>query len=55
MDNPLAELLIIFERNGREIERHVAKDGDRAAQMAVVLISANAPLEIGDRITIEEP
>lgn len=30
---------IIFERDGHEIERHVARDGERAAHMAALLIA----------------
>ena len=51
---PLANLLIIFERDGREIERLVARDGERAASMAALLIAQLGILQVGDAMTIEE-
>jgi len=50
----MPQLLLIFERNGREIERQVARDGERAAQMAAILIAQLGILEVGDILTIEE-
>jgi len=45
--HPLAELLIVFERSSRVLERHVARDGDRAAAMAALLRATVAPLQGG--------
>ncbi|HKD29809.1 MAG TPA: hypothetical protein VKC66_28350 [Xanthobacteraceae bacterium] len=50
----MSQLLVIFERDGREIERQVARDGERAAQMAVVMIAGLGLLEPGDVVWIEE-
>jgi len=54
IDNPLGTVLLVFERNGRELERQVARDGDRTAAMAALLIARMAPLQVGDTMTVEE-
>jgi len=54
IDNPLGTVLLVFERNGRELERQVARDGERAAAMAALLIARVAPLQVGDTMTVEE-
>jgi hypothetical protein len=53
--NTYAELVIVFERNGQEIRRLTARDGERAAQMAALLIAALGRLEPGDVMTVNEP
>jgi hypothetical protein len=52
--HPFAELVIVFERNGQEIRRLTAPDGERAAQMAALLIAQLGRLEAGDVITVNE-
>jgi len=52
--NPLAELLLIFERHGRERDREVARDADRASQMLALMVARHAPAEIGDTYSVEE-
>jgi hypothetical protein len=47
-------MLIIFEGHGREIERQVARDCERACQIASLLIAELGWLEVGDTLTIEE-
>ena len=49
-----AGLTLVFERDGREVERQVAGDGNRAAQMATVIVAQQAPLQDGDRLTVTE-
>ncbi len=50
-----AELVIVFERNGQEIRRLTARNGEQAAQMAALLIAALGRLEAGDVMTVNEP
>jgi hypothetical protein len=49
-----AGLVLVFERSGQEVERQVAREGNRAAQMATVIIAQQAPLQAGDTLYIEE-
>jgi hypothetical protein len=53
--NPLTGLVVIFRREGEEIARRVAQDGERAAQMAALLIAEAGELQVGDAIIVEEP
>lgn len=53
--DPYAELVVVFERNGQEISRLTARDGERAAQMAALLIAQLGRLEPGDVMTVIEP
>jgi hypothetical protein len=46
----MSQLLIFFERGGREIERVVARDGEKPCMMAALLIW----LEGGVTLTVEE-
>jgi hypothetical protein len=48
------QLLIIFDRDGVELERRVARDGERAAMMAALLIAELGVLQPGDLLSIEE-
>jgi hypothetical protein len=48
------QLLIIFERNGREVDRIVARDGSRACDEAARLIASFGWLVVGDVLTVEE-
>jgi hypothetical protein len=50
----MPQLMIIFERDGREIERWVARDGERAAHIAAVMIVNLCMLQPGDTLYIEE-
>jgi hypothetical protein len=50
----MSQLLVTFERNGREIERQVARDGEKRPPMAVVMIAGLGLLEPGDVVCIEE-
>src|SRR5262249_24104880 len=43
IDDPLGTILIVFERSGRELERQVARDGDRAAAMTAHRPAGSAP------------
>jgi Resolvase, N terminal domain len=52
--HPYAGLIIVFERDGAEIERQTARDGERAAQMAALLIARLGTLQAGDVMTVEE-
>jgi hypothetical protein len=52
--HPFAGLILVFERNGTELERQVARDGERAAAMAALLIARLGVLEVGDCLMIEE-
>jgi hypothetical protein len=52
--HPLTGYLIRFLRDGQEIARRVARDGERAAQMAALVIAELGTLEIGDSMLIEE-
>jgi hypothetical protein len=49
-----AGLVISFERGGVEVERQVARDGNRAAQMATVIVAQQAPLQDGDKLSVAE-
>ena len=53
--HPYAELVIVFERNGQELRRVTVRDGERAAQMAALLIAQLGRLEPGDVMTVNEP
>jgi hypothetical protein len=53
--HPFGEVVIVFERNGQEIRRLTAQNGERAAQMAALLIAQLGRLEPGDVMTVNEP
>jgi hypothetical protein len=52
--HPYAGLVLVYERDGQEIARRVARDGERAAQMAALLMAELGVLEPGDVMTVEE-
>jgi hypothetical protein len=52
--HPYRGLIIVYERDGHEIERQVARDGTRAAQMAALLIARLGELQAGDAMMVEE-
>jgi hypothetical protein len=52
--HPFVELVIVFERNGQEIRRLTVHNGERAAQVAALLIARLGGLEPGDVMTVNE-
>ncbi len=51
---PIQGIVVVIERDGREIERLVAGTPERACQMLVVWLAGAGAVHPGDCITIEE-
>jgi len=49
-----AGLLVIFSRDGREVESDLAPTGDRALKSAVLMLARLDHLQDGDQLTVRE-
>ncbi len=47
-----AELLVIFSRDGEKDEATIGANGERAAKVAVLIISGRGTLHAGDQLTV---
>jgi hypothetical protein len=47
------ELVVIFSRAGERDDARLASDGERAAQMAVLMIATRGILYAGDQLVVQ--
>jgi hypothetical protein len=47
-----SELLVIFSRHGENDEATIVANGERAAKVAVLMISGRGTLHAGDQLTV---
>jgi hypothetical protein len=48
-----AELLVIFSRDGEKDEATIVANGERAAKVAVLMISGRGTLHAGDQLLVQ--